>query len=70
MNLYRVDYNIKDVEVYKANPPPIPRVVLAEDFDEAVKLSKKYETDNLSVRELVLSEPDYKVAISKGYKGI
>jgi hypothetical protein len=70
MNLYKVDYDIKDVDAYKADPPTIPRVVLAENFDEAVKVSKKYETDNLSVRELILSEADYKVAIVKGYKGV
>lgn len=70
MNLYDVDYNVQDVEAYKANPPPLPTQVVASDFKTALALAAKYESDNLSVRELKLAKENIKLAIEEGYAGV
>jgi hypothetical protein len=69
-NLYEVDYNVHDVEAYKANPPNVPAMVLAADLHTAHKLASKYENENLSLRDLRLAKENVKLAMEKGYKGI
>jgi hypothetical protein len=70
VNLYSVDYGVKDVEAYKANPPPLPKVVLASTLDNAYAIGKSFETDNLVLREVKVEQDNARVAIEAGYAGV
>lgn len=70
MNLYRVDFDVKDLEKFKAAPILLPDFVVADSFKEAQKLAGKYESDNLDLREIKVEIENFVAATPRGYKGI
>ena len=67
MVIYRVDYLVA-----KGKPlgTKLPRYVVAENFDTAVKTARKYETDDVALYECAAQLSDGYIAIARGFKGL
>jgi hypothetical protein len=67
--VYEVDYSVKDMDKFKADPH-VPTTVVAENITEAVKRAKEFENDNISLLKCNLVGSPTRVAIQKKVKGL
>lgn len=72
MNIFEIDYSLKDVEKFKAAPKELPSIVVADNVAEAVKRAKDWEDDNCTLLkcDLLKYPAVHKIAVQKKYKGI
>ena len=68
MYIYKTDFLLS-----KDNVSPdtkLPRYVVADSFDAALKAARKFETDNISIYECTVVHADGYVTVARGFKGL
>jgi hypothetical protein len=65
MFVYRVDYLVP-----KDSANKLPKYVVADSFDAALKAARKFETDKVVLYECAVQLSDGYVTIARGFKGL
>lgn len=68
--LYLVDYLLKNKEEFEKSGVKVPKYIVANDFNGALELARKYESENTSLLEVKLLHADGYVFVSDKFKNV
>lgn len=68
--IFSVDYLILNKDAYEAEGKAVPTLIVCDDFDTALKLARKYETQHTSLLEIKPNVSHNNIVVARGYKGL
>ena len=66
--VYRVDFLLMKDKVNGGTR--LPKYIIADSFDSAVKAARKFESESISLYECAVQLSDGYVTIARGFKGL
>lgn len=68
--IYAIDYLLKSKEAFEAENRTLPSLVVCDGFEAALKIAKKFESENATLFEIKPHVGHDAIVIARGYKGL